>query len=129
MNSSTRATPRDPPRSGRVSESASFVKLAPATPASKGASFGSLDALLERVAEVAATRAMEQAAELFGSREDAPILLDRQSLAKRLNISIPTVDRLRGEGMPTIWVTSEAPRFELDRCLEWLRSREAGRIR
>jgi hypothetical protein len=59
---------------------------------------------------------------LAEAREDAaPALLDRSDIARRLGVSPSTVDRLRREGMPATFVCS-SPRFELDRCLDWLRA-------
>jgi hypothetical protein len=59
---------------------------------------------------------------LAKAREDtAPALLDRSDIARRLGVSPSTVDRLRREGMPATFVCS-SPRFELDRCLDWLRA-------
>jgi hypothetical protein len=53
-----------------------------------------------------------------------PILLDRAALARELSCSPSQIDKLRGQGMPTIWVGDSAPRFELAPCLEWLRHRK-----
>ena len=50
-------------------------------------------------------------------------LLDRRGISEVLGVSLLTLDRLRAEGMPTVWVSAEAPRFESDRVLEWLRGR------
>jgi hypothetical protein len=49
-------------------------------------------------------------------------LLDRRGLAQALDVGVDTVDRMRGEGMPELRV-GDAPRFELERVLEWLRGR------
>lgn len=51
-----------------------------------------------------------------------PTLLDRVAIAEQLDISLPTLDRLRKEGCPFVMI-GDAPRFEVDRVLEWLRSR------
>jgi hypothetical protein len=53
-----------------------------------------------------------------------PHLLDRRGLAEALGCCPDTVDKLRKEGLPTVWVV-DSPRFELDRVLEWLRERPA----
>lgn len=51
-------------------------------------------------------------------------LLDRRGLAKTLNISSAALDRLRAQaGFPEIRI-GDAPRFEVDRVLAWLRNRE-----
>lgn len=58
--------------------------------------------------------------------EPAPALLDRNQLARELSVSQATIDRLRREGLPTIWLF-DAPRFELVAVLAWLKSgRGAG---
>ena len=49
---------------------------------------------------------------------------DRTSLARRLRVSVATVDRLRGQGMPELRVC-DAPRFVFEDVVVWLRSREA----
>ena len=56
-------------------------------------------------------------------REDvAPALLDRNGLAQALGCSPSQIDRLRRAGMPFVRL-GDVPRFELGRCLEWLRQR------
>lgn len=53
-------------------------------------------------------------------------LLDRKALATALDVSPAAVDRLRNEpNFPELRI-GDAPRFELDRVLEWLRARSAG---
>jgi hypothetical protein len=49
-------------------------------------------------------------------------LLDRAGLAEALSVSEKTVAGLTGLGMPHVRLI-EAKRYELDRCLEWLRAR------
>jgi hypothetical protein len=56
---------------------------------------------------------------------DAPTLLDRTQLAKALGCSLPSIDRLRREGLPQLTI-GDAPRFELAPVLAWLRTRSAG---
>jgi hypothetical protein len=55
-------------------------------------------------------------------RETTPVLLDRRGLAAALGVGVDTVDRLRREGAPELTI-GDAPRFELDRVLEWVRGR------
>jgi hypothetical protein len=56
----------------------------------------------------------------------APRLLDRKGLAEVLSISPAALDRLRGEpSFPELRI-GDAPRFELDRVLEWLRAQSDG---
>lgn len=52
----------------------------------------------------------------------SPRLLDRQALAETLGCSLPTLDKLRAEGMPELRL-GDAPRFERQAVLEWLRTR------
>lgn len=56
---------------------------------------------------------------------DAPALLDRERMARKLCISVPTLDGLRKQGMPTIWITPEAPRFDVAAVVAWLLARDA----
>lgn len=71
------------------------------------------------------TAAVEKA--LAEQREDvAPALLDRATIARRLGIGTSTVDRLRREGMPVVWI-GESPRFEADACVAWLRDHSQQR--
>lgn len=57
-----------------------------------------------------------------------PSLLDRQQLAQALGVSVPTVDRLRRKGLPTVWVV-DAPRFELRGVLDWLAQLKRPKLR
>jgi hypothetical protein len=64
--------------------------------------------------------------ELVGAGLKAP-LLDRAGCAKLIGISIPTLNRLRKEpGFPELEVY-EAPRFERDAVLSWMRARHVRR--
>lgn len=68
----------------------------------------------------------EQVAEALGRPAPrAPLLLDREALAEALGCSSSLVDKLRRQGMPTLKF-GESPRFELDRCLEWIRKQGAA---
>jgi hypothetical protein len=75
-----------------------------------------LDELVDRVAE--------RVVELTATSAPAarPVLLDRRGLAAALGVGVDTVDRLRREGAPELTI-GDAPRFELDRVLEWVRGR------
>lgn len=50
----------------------------------------------------------------------APQLLDREGLSIALGCSGSLVDKLRRKGMPHLRL-GDSPRFELERCLEWIR--------
>jgi hypothetical protein len=77
-----------------------------------------LDALLEA--------AVDRARLATTPANDAPsALLDRTGLAKALQCSLPSIDRLRREGLPQLTI-GDAPRFEIDAVLAWLRARSAG---
>jgi hypothetical protein len=50
--------------------------------------------------------------------------VDRAGLALALNVCVDTIDRIRKEpGFPELRV-GDAPRFEIDRVLKFLRGRE-----
>jgi hypothetical protein len=52
-----------------------------------------------------------------------PPLIDRKALATALAVSLPTIDRLREKGLPTIMVC-DAPRFDLAQVRAWLATGE-----
>lgn len=59
----------------------------------------------------------------LGEARKAPALLSRARLAEALDVSLPTLDRLRAEaGFPEL-VVGEAPRFDLAAVLAWLKRR------
>lgn len=62
----------------------------------------------------------EAVAEAMGMAS-GPVLVDKAALAGRLGCSVTHVDSLRRRGMPTVLVGS-AVRFEVERCVEWLRA-------
>ena len=75
------------------------------------------------VADIVESRLGEQiAAALEANR--TPRVLDRRGLAESLGCGVDTVDKLRAEGLPQLLV-GDAPRFEFDRVLIWLRERGA----
>lgn len=57
-----------------------------------------------------------------------PALLDRKQLAQALGVSMPTLDRLRRKGLPTVWLV-DAPRFELRAVLDWLGQLKRPKLR
>jgi hypothetical protein len=58
--------------------------------------------------------------------DNTPVVPDRRGIARALAVGTSTVDRLRREGMPFVWI-GDSPRFELVRCLEWLRGRATSK--
>lgn len=58
-------------------------------------------------------------AELAAVVPSAPALLDREGLAQQLGVSSGMVDKLRRQGLPTVWL-GECPRFVLTDVLAWL---------
>lgn len=58
--------------------------------------------------------------------EAAPVLLDRAGVAQRLSIGTTTVDRLRREGMPCVFI-GDSPRFDLAECVDWIRQTQVTR--
>ncbi len=61
----------------------------------------------------------------MGAHASEPVLYDREGLATRLGCSSSLVDKLRREGMPCVRL-GDSPRFELERCLDWLRKAGAA---
>jgi len=51
-----------------------------------------------------------------------PRLEDRAGLARSLKTSLATVDRLRTQGLPTVWLC-DAPRFDVAEVVAWLKER------
>jgi hypothetical protein len=73
-----------------------------------------------RVSELRAIIRDELEAVLGESR--GPVgLLTVAELATLLRISERTLADLRGYGLPTVWVTPDAPRFERAEALAWIR--------
>jgi hypothetical protein len=86
-----------------------------------------MDAWLVALAELAADRAAERACDkltaLFPGPSTGPApLLDRAGLARALDVSIATIDRLVLKGCPFVMVL-DCRRFDLDEVKPWLRSR------
>jgi hypothetical protein len=73
--------------------------------------------MLERDPEL-----LSRVRELFAAEPER--LLDRSQLAERLRVTPGTVDKLRGRGLPVVWVAS-SPRVEWAAVLEWLKTRRA----
>lgn len=61
-------------------------------------------------------------------QEPPPALFDLAGIAQRLGIGITTVNRLRREGMPCVFI-GDSPRFDLTECLRWIREREPAAAR
>jgi hypothetical protein len=51
-----------------------------------------------------------------------PGLDDRDAHARWLGVSLGTLDKLRRDGLPTLWV-ADSPRFERSATREWLKTR------
>lgn len=77
--------------------------------------------LARAVADELESRLKSQVATALQSQRTPP-LLDRRGLAEALNCGVDTVDKLRASGLPQLLV-GDAPRFELDRALNFLRER------
>jgi hypothetical protein len=91
-----------------------------------GAPAPSSDAIRAFFAAVVREAVREELVEIGGSSAErrGPALVDRNGLAQALSVSVSTIDRLRAEGAPTVWV-ADAPRFEPEAVVAWLRSRGA----
>jgi excisionase family DNA binding protein len=50
------------------------------------------------------------------------IMLKKQDLAEKLNISVAMVDKLMREGMPKIKI-GKSVRFDYDEVLKWIKER------
>lgn len=59
-------------------------------------------------------------AEALGNGLPTARLLDRAALCAALGCSPSLVDKMRQRGMPHLRL-GDSPRFELERCLEWIR--------
>lgn len=82
--------------------------------------FTTLEQLHEHGRIVGEAVAPEIVAAVLASRLEP--LLDRARAAEFLGCSLPTLDKLRVEGLPEVRV-GDAPRFERDAVLAWLRNR------
>jgi hypothetical protein len=86
---------------------------------------GALDAIVEQLAARVAADVESRVSELIaGALESGrpPRLLDRRGLAEALGCGVDTVDKLRKDGLPTVWVV-DSPRFDFAECLAWLKAR------
>ena len=54
-----------------------------------------------------------------------PVLVDKQDLARRLNVTAAHIDHLRGRGLPWIPV-GKLVRFEPAKVMEWLKEHGAA---
>ena len=59
--------------------------------------------------------------ELMGRLPDE--LVTREELARALRVSVPTIDRMRREGMPDVSLGPRLLSFRLSECLAWARAR------
>lgn len=55
-----------------------------------------------------------------------PALLTTAELAHELRVCSKTVDRMRADGMPTLYVGDKCPRYRLESVLAWLESRPSA---
>lgn len=62
-------------------------------------------------------------AEAFEAATAARGLATREETARHLAISTRSLDTLRAQGLPTVWVI-DSPRFDLVEVLGWLRGRK-----
>lgn len=58
--------------------------------------------------------------EALGAHNVGPLLVDKQSLARKIGCSAAHIDNLRKRGLPVVYV-GEAVRFEPPAVIEWLR--------
>jgi len=77
------------------------------------------------VSELGALMREAAAEAVAAAPSPTPSLLDREGLSLALGCSGSMVDKLRRQGIPHIRL-GDSPRFELERCLEWLRQKEGA---
>jgi phage terminase Nu1 subunit (DNA packaging protein) len=53
----------------------------------------------------------------------------REELAELMRVSVPTIDRMRREGMPTVTWGRRLVRFNVREAVAWAQARENGDIR
>lgn len=51
---------------------------------------------------------------------EAPVLLERNGIARALGIGLSTVGRLQKAGMPVVYI-GDSPRYLVDECIAWLK--------
>jgi hypothetical protein len=56
------------------------------------------------------------------AKAPAPTLATREACSRYLGITVRSLDTLRADGLPTVWVLS-SPRFDLGEVMAWLRTR------
>lgn len=78
---------------------------------------------LEQIREIALEAGEVAAQNAVSAMRAASRPLDRRELGAFLGCSLPTVDRLRAEGLPEFRV-GDSPRFEREAVLGWLRARD-----
>ena len=61
----------------------------------------------------------------IADRPPTSTLLDRAALARALDLSLPSIDRLRKRGLPHVRL-GDVDRFEFERVLDWLRGGGGG---
>lgn len=52
-------------------------------------------------------------------------LLTQEELAQKLKTSVGTIIKLRGQGMPVVWLL-KSPRYNYAACREWLASKDGA---
>lgn len=97
------------PGGGAVANDRAANDTAPAFTVTRG----ELAALVREAAAAAV-------AEALGNGLPTAQLLDRGALSLALGCSPSLVDKMRQRGMPHLRL-GDSPRFELERCLEWIR--------
>jgi phage terminase Nu1 subunit (DNA packaging protein) len=73
-----------------------------------------------RVVEIIITPSVPQYEQLVDDLEAL------RALAELLRVSVPTVDRMRRDGMPCVTWGRRLIRFRASECVAWLEDRERG---
>jgi hypothetical protein len=76
---------------------------------------------LREIMAAAVSEGIERAA----GHAAGPALLDRNGLAEAFKCSASLIDKLRLRGMPCVRL-GDAPRFDYDDCVAWLKARKEG---
>lgn len=87
--------------------------------------------MIETAIQVAVREALQRelpgalAEALDANKSSLPQLATREQCAKALNISTRSLDTLRSQGLPVVWVL-DSPRFDVAEVVTWLREKGAS---
>lgn len=102
---------------------APVVRLPAARPSTPITVAAALDVIMDVIADRVVERIVNELADRSGGARPAELVLeDRAATARRLSISPSSFDRLRRQhpDLPTVWITPEAPRWNVATVVAWL---------